>query len=299
MPAAQRGARRNNEAKPRVRKPASPVNTRAAKKPAPGAAPARPSLSPKVLLAAGGAVLVLGVVVMLATGDRAQRIAEGVSTGVDNRFAAMGFRLKAVHVQGASAMASPDILRASGLYKDQPLLGLDLEQVRQRVQSVGWVKEVKVVRLLPDTLVLAVKERRPTAVWQHAGRTVVIDGEGGAITEADPGRFPQLPLIVGAGADVAAPAILPAVAQRQRLTDRLEAMVRVDQRRWDLRLKDGSLVQLPAIDEEAALIQLDQLDQRQRILDLGFARIDLRDPEMIAVRPKDAPAIGQMVAGGA
>jgi len=65
--------------------------------------------------------------------------------------------------------------------------------------------------------------------------------------------------------------------------------VRVDGRRWDLRLKDGGLVQLPAVEEESALIQLDQLDQRQRILELGFERIDLREPGIIAVRPRGAP----------
>ena len=55
--------------------------------------------------------------------------------------------------------------------------------------------------------------------------------------------------------------------------------MRVDDRRWDLRLKDGALIQLPAVGEEAALIQLEQLDQRSRILELGFERIDLRDPD--------------------
>jgi cell division protein FtsQ len=116
------------------------------------------------------------------------------------------------------------------------------------------------------------------------------------ILEADAARFPNLPLVVGQGADQAAGAILPAIASRPRLRDRLEALVRVDDRRWDLRLKDGSLIQLPAIAEDSALIQLDQLDQRRRILDLGFARIDLRDPDMVAVRPRDAALPGQQLA---
>ncbi len=51
----------------------------------------------------------------------------------------------------------------------------------------------------------------------------------------------------------------------------------------------------------SALIQLDQLDQKARILDLGFSRIDLRDPEMVAVRPKDggAPMGATALAAGA
>jgi cell division protein FtsQ len=67
---------------------------------------------------------------------------------------------------------------------------------------------------------------------------------------------------------------------------RVDALVRVDGRRWDLRLKDGSLIQLPALGADSALIQLDQLDQKQRLLSLGFERIDLRDPDEVVVRPR-------------
>ncbi len=90
---------------------------------------------------------------------------------------------------------------------------------------------------------------------------------------------------MGKGAEAAAAAILPLIAERPRLAARLDALVRVDERRWDLRLKDGSLIQLPATQQEEALIRLDALDQRERLLDLGFARVDLRTPEEVAVRP--------------
>jgi len=104
---------------------------------------------------------------------------------------------------------------------------------------------------------------------------------------------------VGEGANDNAAAILTLVGARPQLMQRLDALVRVDDRRWDLRMKDGSLIELPAVAEDSALIQLDQLDQKSRILDLGFARIDLRDPELVDVRPKDAAPPGQSVAGGA
>jgi cell division protein FtsQ len=249
-------------------------------------------------LIAAAAVVALAIGVTLATGHRGERIVSGVERGVDARFAQAGFRLKSIHVQGASPMATVDIVRAAGVYANQPLVGLDLEQVRQRVESVGWVKQVRVVRLLPDTLVLAVEERRQLAVWQHGGKTVVIDDHGQVIPEAHPARFASLPLVVGDGADAAAPAILPILAQRPQLMQRTDAVVRVDDRRWDLRLKDGSLIQLPATGEEDALMRLEQLDQRSHILALGFDRIDLRNPELVAVRPRqNDPAGAPPVAG--
>jgi cell division protein FtsQ len=237
--------------------------------------------------------------VTLSTGHRAEKISARFGAATGDRLAGLGFRLKAVHVQGASDMATPDILRAAGVYQDQPMFDLDLETLRKRVEAVGWVEEARVVRLLPDTLMLVVVERKQLAVWQNGGRSYVIDANGRVIPEADPGKFPTLPLIVGAGANDFAAQILPEVAARPRLAERLEALVRVDGRRWDLRMKDGSLVQLPAVDEDAALIQLEQLDQRSRILELGFERIDLRDPTVVAVRPRDGALPGQLVANGA
>ena len=250
------------------------------------ARPAGASASPKLILLAAAGVLVAAVTATLATGGRGQALADSVVAAVDGQFGQAGFRLRTVHVQGASKMATPDIVRAAAVHKDQPLLGMDLDGLRARIEQVGWVEEAKVVRLMPDTLVSAVKERRQLAVWQHGGKSMVIDDQGRVIPEADPARFAMLPLVVGAGGAQHASEILPILAQRPKLMQRMEALVRVDDRRWDLRLKDGSLIQLPAAGEEDALAQLEQLDLRSRILELGFERIDLRNPDVVAVRPR-------------
>jgi cell division protein FtsQ len=250
------------------------------------------------VLGGTGLVLAAAVIVAGATGHRAERLAAAIGDGLNQTIADAGLRLQTVRLDGASPQASADILRAAGLQRGAPLLGVDLAAARQRVEQVGWVKSAKVVRLFPDTVAIEVDERRLMAVWQRDGHASVVDVAGVVAPEADPARFTNLPLVVGDGANAAAAQILPLVATRARLLQRLDALVRVDGRRWDLRLKDGGIVQLPATDEEAALIRLDQLDQQSRILDLGFSRIDLRDPEMVAVRPRQAPAAG-VVSDGA
>lgn len=293
MPAAVRGGPKR-PVKPQAKAPPSSRQRQ------PGPAPARQGhgLSAKWILAGAAAVLTLALGVTLATGHRGERLAQATGAAVDGKFGDAGFRLKAIHVEGASPMATADIIKTAGLYKDQPLLGMDLEALRKRIETVGWVKEARVVRLLPDTLVVAVKERRQLAVWQHAGRQFVIDDHGQVIPEADAKRFSTLPLVVGEGGADHAPEILPIIAQRPKLMERMDALVRVDDRRWDLRMKDGSLIQLPAVGEEESLMRLEQLDQRSRIMELGFERIDLRNPDVVAVRPRQAPPPGHLAADG-
>ena len=153
--------------------------------------------------------------------------------------------------------------------------------------------ERRIVNLMAPADAAAFKKLWP------CGQFPVLQDEGRAIPEADPGQFTDLPLVVGEGADQAAPAVLTLLKPRGRLMDRLDAIVRVDDRRWDLRTKDGGLIELPADNASAALDQLDRLDQQSRILDLGFARIDLRDPDLVAVRPREAGPIAAPAANGA
>ena len=289
-----RGAGRGS-AKARSKSSASPTRSRAAK--AAAATSPRIRLSPR-LIAAGAGLAVVGVAaIVLATDHRGERLVRAAADGLLAQTAAAGLRLETVRLDGASPEARADILRAAALQKGSPLLAVDLDGARQRIEHVGWVKSAHVIRLFPDSVVIAVDERKLLAVWQHDGRAGVIDVDGVVAPEAEPSRFASLPLVVGEGANVAAKDILGPVMSRPRLAERLDALVRVDDRRWDLRLKDGSIVQLPASDEEAALIRLDKLDLQSRVLDLGFSRIDLRDPEMVAVRPRQAPAAPGVVGG--
>ena len=295
MPAVVRGGRRQGaSAQPRKATPRAGARGRAPRNaprnasgtPGKLAAFGRLDLSPRaVMISLVAGVAVLGAV--LFTGARAERVGASISGGVNGALADMGLSLRRVNIQGASAEARPAIQAALDLQAGQAITAVDLAAVREQVETVGWVKEARVVRMLPDTLIIAVTEHDRLAVWQTGGVNRVIGADGEVIQGADAGRYPELPLVVGAGADQAAAEILPLLRQRPRLMGRVDALVRVDRRRWDLRLRDGGLIQLPAGEPEAALIRLDALDQRERLLDLGFARVDLRTPETVAVRPGD------------
>ncbi len=242
-------------------------------------------------------VLVMVVVAVLATGGRGQALLAGARGAVDSRFASFGLRLGVIHLQGATPAAQAEILQAAAVKPGAPILGLDLAAVRDRVERVGWVEHARVIRLLPDTLVIAVDQRPLLAVWERAGRAVVIAANGAIVSEVEPSHFTSLPLIVGDGANLAASAILPLVLSRPRLASQLEALVRVDGRRWNLRLKNGGTILLPASDERAALARLDALDRTSKILELDLARIDLRDPDMVVVRPRQAAAAAMATDG--
>ena len=294
MPAAARGGQRGLANAGPMSSPASARLRPDRPASAAAKAPRKPRRGPRIplkLLAGGLGVLVIGGgAALLATGGRAQSLASAAGAAALGEMSSLGFRLETVHLQGASPPAQKEILKAAALRRGQSIFTVDLDAMRGRIERVGWVNQARIIRLWPDTLVIAVDQRPLVAIWEHHGHAVVVASNGAVVDKADPGHFTSLPLIVGDGANLAAAAIIPIVESRPRLIERLEALVRVDARRWDLRLKDGAIVQLPADGEEEALIRLDQLDRTSRILDLALARIDLRDPEMVVVRPREGPA---------
>ena len=296
MPAELKGERRG--ARGARAKPAQPRPRTPARGPAPRG-PSKLHAAQKSGLPAGLAAWVVVLVAallaaaILATGDRGEALATLVSQAAGSRFASLGLRVEDVRLDGASAPARDAILAAAAIPPGTPILGADLAAIRRRVEAVGWVERARVSRLFPDTLAISVDERPLMAVWQHAGRSVVVARDGTVMGRFDPGRFGNLPLIVGEGANVAGRDVLAAVAARPRLAARSQALVRVDQRRWDLRLTDGGVIMLPAEDEEGALRRLDALDAQAGALGLKLARIDLRDPEMVVVRPRGAAASRQ------
>ena len=249
--------------------------------------------------AAAALLAVLILIAALATGGRGSRLVEvgdritrgAVALAGDARgllqggVGDLGPPIAAVHLQGATRAAQDEILRAAGVHPGDPILGLDLEAIRARVERVGWVDHARVMRLFPDTVVIAVTQRPLMAVWQIGGHRYVVATNGRLVTAVDPADFRGLPVIIGAGANTEAATLLPLILARPRLAERVAAIRRVDTRRWDILLKDHGVVLLPATGEAAALQRLDRLDQSAGVLGLGLARIDLRAANFSVVRP--------------
>lgn len=203
--------------------------------------------------------------------------------------------VQAVIVDGRQNTPLPLIREALGVSRGDAMLGFSPEAARQRLESIPWVAQAHVERHLPATIVVRLEERRPFAIWQNQGRFVIVDRQGKTVATDGLDQFGPLPLIVGPGADQAAAALYDLLAAETEVAERVQAMVRVGERRWNLRLHSGTDVLLPEIAEGAAIKRLAELQQEAKLLDRPLAAIDLRLPDRLVVRtnretPENQPA---------
>lgn len=217
------------------------------------------------------------------------RVAETVQDRIVSATAGGGLVVARVTVEGRVNAAATEILAASGLGQGMPMLGFSPEEVRARLERLDWVARASVQRRFPGHVHLVIEERVPFAIWQNRGRFALIDRTGRVIVHEAVGRFAELPVVVGEGAAREAASLIGALAGYPELRRRVTASVRVNGRRWNLRLASGADVLLPEGHEAAALERLVSLHRENQVLDRELVAVDLRLPDRMVLRPAPLP----------
>lgn len=231
---------------------------------------------------------VLGVVGLLALnpGERLRDAASGLAA----LGRGPGLAMQEIRVDGRENTPREALLRAIGTAPGDPILDFDPRAAKERLEQIAWVERAHVERRLPGTVYVRLEERRAFAVWQRDGRFSVIDREGRVMATDRVEAFGPLPLVVGVGAERAAAPMVDLLKTQPEIANRTQAIVRVSERRWNLRLHNGADVLLPEGQEAAALARLAELQARDRLLDRPVVAVDMRLPDRLVVRVPPAPA---------
>jgi cell division protein FtsQ len=233
---------------------------------------------------AGSAVLLSLIAVVLWAGGYFGMMARAADRAAGAATASAGLEVRRVLLRGAHQTAHDEILKALGPVIGAPIVQVSLQEARARVEALGWVRAAAVTRLMPDTLVVAIREREPAAVWQIDGDLRLIDATGAVIRDVSAYEYSNLPFIVGSGAAEAAAGLLQALGAHEELNKRTYALIRVGERRWDLRLRNNVEIRLPETGFEKAVDDIALMHAAQSTLDQPLEYIDLRDPDRLIIR---------------
>jgi cell division protein FtsQ len=197
-----------------------------------------------------------------------------------------GFRVRSVDVQGIHRMDSKPVYEIATDQKSMAMPLVDVAAIREKLLRYGWVKDARVSRRLPDTLVIDIVERKPAAIWQDQSRLSLIDAEGVVLDRVPISAMPDLPLLIGSGANAQSGNLNALLNGAPTLRPQLESASWIGRRRWDLNFQTGETVALPEGQAAAkdALAKFAKLDKSAGLLGRGIIRFDLRIPGKMTVR---------------
>lgn len=206
------------------------------------------------------------------------------------------FRLASVEVIGAETLSAAAIAEWTGLEMGANLLELDVRAIGDAIRLHPQVKEARVRRKLPASLLVELEERVPVAYLSGGEAFWAIDGDGVALFET-PTLSSSRPLItvdialaLQPGDKIEHPGLALAVEFARALSAKgLASLSEVHATSEGLTAytRDGISISLGGdgeMAEKARMMEelLDQIQRRQ----LSVAHIDLRHPRSPVFRDK-------------
>lgn len=210
------------------------------------------------------------------------------------------FSLKHIEITGAKRSSTEKIEQSIRKAIGDRLFNADLNAIRKVVEAEQYVRAATVVRVLPDTLRVAVDEREPAVVARlTTGRIAWVDADGQVLDDFRPvdGQIPP-PLF---GFDNTDASDRVAAENRDRVTRYLEVQEALQQ--------DGLFDQLDEVDikylrdvkvqlkDNQIVVRLGDRDYRQRLATaLNVVAAARRGDQELLKRYCGAQLIDQMVA---
>lgn len=234
-----------------------------------------------------GTMLAAGFV----AGIVAMKLPQMVGIEIGEAIGRAGFTVRNVEIVGRQKADQGQVYDIATEQKSRAMPLVDLDETRGKLMQIGWIADARVSRRLPDTLVVDIVERKPAAIWQNRGQLALIDPAGVLIAPVDYAEMPDLPIVIGPGANQHATELAALLDTAPSLKPMLAGATWIGSRRWDLRFHSGETLALPEGQKpaEAALAYFVKQDAQVRLLGQGYVRFDLRDPKRMVVRVSNEP----------
>jgi len=212
-----------------------------------------------------------------------------------------GFEVRHVDVRGVKNLNELKVYERALAQQDRAMPLVDLESLRQELLGLSWVKDARVSRQLPDTLVIDIVERQPHAVLRKADRFVLIDEEGHELETAARGRAQGKLIVSGLGAGQQVVSLSHLLDVAPALKPRVQEAEWIGNRRWNITFKTGQVLALPEGDAQSAsaLVSFARLDGTNRLLGGKVTIFDMRAGDRIYLRVPGREAEAAAIKAGA
>jgi cell division protein FtsQ len=205
------------------------------------------------------------------------------------KFFKQAFPLARVYIRGQTYESREEIIKALNLANKASLWDVSVPEAFGALMKRPWVRKGMVRQQFPDTLWIDIEEYKPFALWYDRGDKSLITKAGEVINVSIDERFKSLPLVMGTGARFRACDFLLSLQSEPYLYHKIMGLLYVGERRWDIKLLNGSIIKLPEKQPKKAWSSCARVCRDEKLLDGQRYIIDARLPKRLILRPQGAP----------
>jgi cell division protein FtsQ len=199
------------------------------------------------------------------------------------------FLINFIKIKGANQPLVNEIRLLTGL--DLPISSYDvnLHELQNKIELMNAVKNVN-ISIAENIIYIQVQPRIPAIYWLNTNGLELLDPDGVSMGIVESGRPNlDLPLIAGVGASIAIDEALFIYSNSNSFSNEILGLVRIGERRWNIILKNGRKIMLPADGLTKVYKNLIRENKVKKLLSVNFSLLDLRNPNRMMIRrQKDA-----------
>ena len=195
-------------------------------------------------------------------------------------FVELGLGISDIEIEGNKIVGTQiivdKVLEYVGNPENTSIVLLGLNDLENEIKEIGWIDKANIRKKFPGSIFIKIRERKPSAIWQNAGKIYLSDSNGNLITDIVGNEYLTLPVVVGKDSKKEVTDFFEIISSSAYLYSMVEKAKVVGNRRFDIILENGVTVKLPEKDPKKAWQKLASLEKEKRILSKNIKYIDLR-----------------------
>lgn len=198
----------------------------------------------------------------------------------------IGFIVNDINIEGYERLSPEDIAGLITFNPGDNLYDVPIDKIRNQLESHPWIASATVERVLPSTIRISIHEERPKAVFINGNERYFVNDDGKIIEKlTDIPSGESYIYLIGKEANLSYSSVLDEVYESEAIYQRIEGLVKIGQRRWDIKLKNNITVKLPPKNVMASLSKFSEIMRDNIDFFNSGSIIDLRFmPEKIYIK---------------
>ncbi|MEQ9116336.1 MAG: cell division protein FtsQ/DivIB [Rickettsiales bacterium] len=131
-------------------------------------------------------------------------------------------------------------------YLNTQLFEIPIDKEKEKLKLIECLNSVTVSRIIPKTLVVKVTEKNPIAIWQNEKKHYFITDNKEVISIYNTNNLEDFLIVTGKNANLAIEELFQIIDYAPIIKEHISSAIYIGERRWNIRLKNGLEIKLPA-----------------------------------------------------
>ena len=208
-----------------------------------------------------------------------QKILRQFHSIIENYSDKYQYSLSVININGVKNVNEDEILNIINPYKSSSIFLIPIKKIAKKISQNNWVKSINIKSNYKDTIIINIDESKPIGIYTAGIQNILFSDESKILENIanNENRFNELIKFEGKNSIYESSKLLNVLPDD--FVEFVDKAFLINKRRWNLKLKNSILLQLPENNIKEAL-------ENYRKIYINFSDEELIDIETIDLRMK-------------